>query len=79
MITGVQRYQPGALVRSRERDWVVIPQEDDGVIRLRPVDGSDEEAIGVFLSGAERGRQLQLALTDPKVSSFHAEWERAAD
>ena len=50
MTTGVQRYQPGALVRSRERDWVVMPQEDDGVIRLRPVDGSDEEAIGVFLS-----------------------------
>ena len=50
MTTGVQRYHPGALVRSRERDWVVMPQEDDGVIRLRPVDGSDEEAIGVFLS-----------------------------
>jgi len=50
MTTGVQRYQPGALVTSRERDWVVMPQEDDGVIRLRPVDGSDEEAIGVFLS-----------------------------
>lgn len=42
-------FRPGALVRSRERDWVVVPQEESQVIRLRPVDGTDEEAIGVFL------------------------------
>jgi superfamily II DNA or RNA helicase len=48
-MTEVNRFRPGALVRSRERDWVVIPQEETQVIRLRPVDGTDEEAIGVFL------------------------------
>jgi len=50
MTKGIQQqYQPGALVRARERDWVVITQEESQVIQLRPVDGTDEEAIGIFL------------------------------
>jgi len=48
-MTDINKYRPGALVRSRERDWVVVLQEENQVIRLRPVDGTDEEAIGVFL------------------------------
>lgn len=49
MTTTIGSFQPGALVRARERDWVVIPSEEDGVVRLRPVDGADQDAIGVFL------------------------------
>ena len=40
-------YSPGALVRTRGRDWVVLPSEQDGVLRLRPIDGLEEHAIGV--------------------------------
>jgi len=47
-MTELPIFKPGALVRSRDRDWVVIPQEEDQVIRLRPIDGTDEETIGVF-------------------------------
>jgi len=32
-----------------------------------------------LLRRVERGRQLQLAFADPKVSSFHAEWDKAAE
>ncbi len=42
-------YAPGALVRARGRDWVVLPPEESDVVRLRPVDGSDAEAIGIYL------------------------------
>lgn len=49
MVSATHHYQPGALVRARERDWVVIPSEEDGVVRLRPVDGVDDDAIGVYL------------------------------
>ena len=42
-------YSPGALVRARGRDWLVMTPEEADVIRLRPVDGSDEDAIGLFV------------------------------
>jgi superfamily II DNA or RNA helicase len=42
-------YAPGTLIRIRERDWVVLLKEDDNVLRIRPVDGSDEDAVGLFL------------------------------
>ncbi|MCY4652626.1 MAG: helicase, partial [Dehalococcoidia bacterium] len=42
------RWTPGSLVSARDRMWVVIPSEDEGVTLLRPVDGSEEDAIGIF-------------------------------
>ena len=42
-------YAPGALVRARGRDWVVLPADERDVVRLRPVDGSDADAVGVYL------------------------------
>lgn len=41
-------FQPGALVSARGRGWVVTPADDDGVVRLRPVDGWDEDAVGLY-------------------------------
>ncbi len=40
---------PGALVRARDRDWVVLPPDEPGVVRLRPVDGSEHESVGIYL------------------------------
>src|SRR5579875_1127760 len=40
---------PGALVRARGRDWVVLPAQEPDVLLLRPLAGSEEEAIGVYL------------------------------
>ena len=39
----------GLLVSARGRDWVVLPPDVPDVVRLRPVDGSDAEAIGIYL------------------------------
>ena len=49
MVTPTRQYQPGALVRARGRDWVVIPSDEEGLVRLRPVDGVDDDAVGVYL------------------------------
>ena len=42
-------FSPGALVRARGRDWVVLPPEEPNTALLRPVDGPDAEAVGIYL------------------------------
>ena len=49
MATAASQFQPGALVKARGRDWVVISSDEDGLVRLRPVDGVDDDAVGVYL------------------------------
>ena len=43
------RWLPGQLARARGRDWVVLPQEEAGIVRLRPIDGTEAEATGIYL------------------------------
>jgi len=38
----------GSLVRTRGRDWVVLSSDHPDVLRLRPLTGSENDAIGVF-------------------------------
>jgi superfamily II DNA or RNA helicase len=45
----MENYQPGTLVRVRDRDWVVMPSEDEQLIRIKPLGGSEEEETGIFL------------------------------
>lgn len=42
-------YTPGALVRAREREWVVLPESRGDVLRLRPLGGSDDDATVIYL------------------------------
>jgi superfamily II DNA or RNA helicase len=58
-------------IRNRLGISVPVPVESEQVVQA-VVDS-------VLLRGGERGQQLRLELTDPKVSSFHAEWDKAAD
>ncbi len=39
----------GSIVRCREREWVVIPSRQEGVVMLRPLSGAEEETCGVSL------------------------------
>ena len=39
---------PGALVRARGREWVVLPESTDELLMLRPVGGLDEEVTGLL-------------------------------
>ena len=44
------RFAPGALVRARGREWVVLPESDDALLVLRPLGGSDDEVTGLDLA-----------------------------
>lgn len=48
---GPTRFAVGSLVHARGREWVVLPQGEDGpdVLLLRPLGGTDEDASGLFL------------------------------
>ncbi|MBF0584144.1 MAG: helicase SNF2, partial [Magnetococcales bacterium] len=44
-----ETFQPGSLVRARGREWVVLAESRDQVLRLRPLGGSEEDATILFL------------------------------
>ncbi|GIK54192.1 MAG: ATP-dependent helicase HepA [Planctomycetota bacterium] len=41
---------PGTLIRSRGREWVVLPDSSDELLLARPVGGLDEEIVGILPS-----------------------------
>ena len=42
-------FSPGSLVRARGRDWVVLPnRDDDAVMMVRPLGGTDAEVTGIL-------------------------------
>lgn len=41
--------KPGSMVRYREREWIVLPSEDQELMILKPMGGSDEEITAVYL------------------------------
>lgn len=42
--TATREFVPGTLVRARGREWVVLPNATAGVLRLRPLSGSEDDA-----------------------------------
>lgn len=41
-------FKSGALVRFRRRDWVVLPSNDDDLVLLKPLGGSEDEITGIY-------------------------------
>lgn len=54
-------YTPGNLVRYRNRDWMVLPSNDDQVVLVKPLGGSDEETTGIFLPLAKDFEKIDKA------------------
>jgi ERCC4-related helicase len=54
----------GSLVRVRGREWVVLPESTDELVRLRPLGGTDDEVTGVYTL-LESVEPAQFALPDP--------------
>ncbi|MBF0463239.1 MAG: DEAD/DEAH box helicase family protein, partial [Magnetococcales bacterium] len=44
-----ETFQPGSLVRARGREWVVLAESRNQILRLRPLGGSEEDATILFL------------------------------
>jgi superfamily II DNA or RNA helicase len=42
-------FKAGSLVRARDRDWVVLPSNDDNLVLLKPLGGSEDEVTGIYL------------------------------
>jgi len=41
--------QPGKLVSLRGREWVVLPSDDPDLLVVKPLGGSDDEIVGIYL------------------------------
>ena len=44
-----KNFEPGSLVKVRGRDWVVLPSENNDIVVLKPLGGSEEEITGIYL------------------------------
>ena len=42
-------YAVGSLVKTRGREWLVLPESDEELLMLRPLGGADDEVTGVYL------------------------------
>ena len=45
----MEDYQPGSLVKVRNRDWVVMPSDDKDLLCIKPLGGSEDEETGIYL------------------------------
>ncbi len=54
----------GSLVRVRGREWVVLPESTNELVRVRPLGGTDDEVTAV-LTQLERVEPATFALPDP--------------
>ncbi len=59
-----QQFSPGAIVRARSREWVVLPQSSADVLHLRPL-GSGEDQPTVILPALERSPVVSATFPYP--------------
>ena len=57
-------YATGSLVRARNREWVVLPESEDGLLMVRPLGGTDAEITGI-LTELEPVESATFSLPDP--------------
>lgn len=62
----------GSLVRTRGREWVVLPDSQKDLLVLRPVGGTDDEVTGIYLP-LEQVEPATFSLPDPtQVGDFRS-------
>ena len=54
----------GALVKARDREWVVLPDSSDDLLILRPLGGTEDEVTGIYLP-LESVEPAQFDLPNP--------------
>lgn len=59
------KFAVGALVKARDREWVVLPDSTDDMLILRPLGGTEDEVTGIFLP-LEPVEPAQFELPDPQ-------------
>ena len=43
------QFKPGDLVRARGREWVVLPEPEQDLLKLRPLGGAEDDATVIYL------------------------------
>ena len=41
-------FKPGSLVTLRDRPWMILPSEDDDLLLVKPLGGSEDEITGIY-------------------------------
>lgn len=59
-------YSVGALVKARDREWVVLPDSDAELLHLRPLGGADDE-VTALLTSLEAVQPAVFDLPDPTL------------
>src|SRR5690606_25480521 len=59
-----------SLVKVRGREWVVLPESTDELVRVRPLGGMDEEVTGIF-TALEPIRPAQFEFPNPRQVGDH--------
>src|SRR5215468_10047171 len=63
--------QPGKLVSLRGRDWVVLPSEDQDLLIVKPLGGSDDEITGIYLPlGVETDQPVDAHFPPPTAADL---------
>src|SRR5690554_1121571 len=44
-----EKPSPGKLITLRGREWIVLPTDDEEILKVKPLGGSDDEATGIYL------------------------------
>lgn len=44
-----EKPSPGKLISLRGREWIVLPTDDEEILKVKPLGGSDDEATGIYL------------------------------
>ena len=62
------KFEPGALVRVRDREWVVLPETRENLLKLRPLGGAEEDATLIYLPlEPELPKLATFDLPDPNL------------
>src|SRR2546428_2919360 len=63
--------QPGKLVSLRGRDWIVLPSEDQDLLIVKPLGGSDDEITGIYLPlGVETDQPVDATFPPPGAADL---------
>lgn len=65
--SGPSEFRPGDLVRARGREWVVLPETGQDLLRLRPLGGAEDDSTLIFLPlEPEKPRAARFDPPDPE-------------
>jgi len=62
----------GSIVKCRNREWVIVPSQDEHITLLRPLTGSEKELCGIFNPLREKGLDTIEPATFPLPNPDHS-------